>query len=36
MSYFEWLLLRSIANSRQKLMRLVVRVKKLLCAPGTL
>jgi hypothetical protein len=36
MSYFEWLLLRSIANSRQKLMRLVVRVKELLCAPGTL
>jgi hypothetical protein len=36
MSYFEWLLLRSIANSRQKLMRLVVRVKELLRAPGTL
>ena len=30
------LFIRSIANSRQKLMRLVVRVKELLRAPGTL
>ena len=35
-SYFEWLFIRSIANSRQKLMRLVVRIKELLRAPGTL
>ena len=35
-SYFEWLFIRSIANSRQKLMRLVVRIKELLGAPGTL
>jgi hypothetical protein len=36
MSYFERLFIRSIANSRQKLMRLVVRMQELLRAPGTL
>jgi hypothetical protein len=36
MPYFAWLFIRSIANSRQKLMRLVVRIKELLRAPGTL
>jgi hypothetical protein len=36
MPYFAWLFIRSIANSRQELMRLVVRIKKLLRAPGTL
>jgi hypothetical protein len=36
MSYFERLFIRSIANSRRKLMRLVVRIKELLRAPGTL
>jgi hypothetical protein len=36
MSYFGCVFVRSIANSRQKLMRLVVRIKELLRAPGTL
>ena len=36
MSYFEWLLIRSISSLRQKWMRLVVRTKELLRAPGTL
>ena len=35
-SSFEGLFIRSIANSRQKLMRLVVRIKELLRAPGAL
>jgi hypothetical protein len=35
-SYFEWLFIRAIANSRQTLMRLVVRIRELLRAPGTL
>jgi hypothetical protein len=36
LSYFGCVFVRSIANSRQKLMRLVVRIKELLRAPGTL